>query len=64
MLDGQLPRALVASYMPSNRLSNMNENILMSGLSNFIILIITCICEQVRVDSTLSEKIQHLYNVP
>ena len=33
---------LVALYMPSNRLSNLNENILMSR-SNFIILIFTSI---------------------
>ena len=35
-----VPRALVALYMTSNRLSNMNKCIL-KGLFNFIILIIT-----------------------
>ena len=34
--------------MPSNRLANINENILMSDISNFIILIITSAYEHLN----------------
>ena len=41
---GSIPAHLIVDiHMPSNRLSNMNQNILMSDFSKFIILIITYI---------------------